>query len=255
MARLLGITREVNARKSRTDQSWFRKGSEKVSGLETTFWADRVLPQGQPVGTSSRRLSFSSMPAGPSQISAFYCTRLTPGWRGNSRSSGSETPVRDPQASSSRRVIARTLQLVGRHGRRLAQQGARLAVKGAAAASPHDLAPARRRLAAVTPWAAGSERRGWQRGERSLVLKLCSHVWRQVGIPCPFFLPKNCGTSSVIVEAGTREEAEFVAAVQYDFPSGTRVLDANPYNIYSPPPEPRLGLYWECSETDRAGLL
>ena len=50
-----GITREVNARKSRTDQSWFRKGSEKVSGLETTFWADRALPQGQPVGTSSRR--------------------------------------------------------------------------------------------------------------------------------------------------------------------------------------------------------
>jgi len=61
-----------------------------------------------------------------------------------------------------------------------------------------------------------------------------------------FLLPKNCGTSSVVVEAGTREEAEFVAAVQYDFPSGTSVLGANPYNIYGlAPTEPRLGLYWE----------
>ena len=59
--------------------------------------------------------------------------------------------------------------------------------------------------------------RGWQRGERSLVLKLCS---ARVETRLEFvstFLPKNCGTSSVIVEAGTREEAEFVAAVQYDF--------------------------------------
>ncbi|WP_162820429.1 hypothetical protein [Microvirga calopogonii] len=61
-----------------------------------------------------------------------------------------------------------------------------------------------------------------------------------------YFLPNNCGTSSIVVEAGTREEAEFVAAIQYDFPSGTRVLDANPYNIFGlAPTEPRLGLFWE----------
>jgi hypothetical protein len=61
-----------------------------------------------------------------------------------------------------------------------------------------------------------------------------------------YLLPKDCDTSSVIVEAGTREEAEFVAAVCYDFPAGTRVLEANPYNVYGlAPSELRLGLYWE----------
>ena len=69
-----------------------------------------------------------------------------------------------------------------------------------------------------------------------------------------YLLPKNCVTSSVIVEAGTREEAEFVAAVQYEFPSGTRVLDANPYNIYGlAPTAPRLGLYWEVRKRIEQG--
>ncbi|MCB8821972.1 hypothetical protein [Microvirga rosea] len=69
-----------------------------------------------------------------------------------------------------------------------------------------------------------------------------------------YLLPKNCRTSSVVVEAGRREEAEFAAAVQYEFPSGTRVLDANPYNIYGlVPTEPRLGLYWEVRKRIEQG--
>lgn len=69
-----------------------------------------------------------------------------------------------------------------------------------------------------------------------------------------YLLLKNCGMSSVIVAAGTREEAEFVAAVQYDFPSGTRIIEANPYNIYGfAPTEPRLGLYWEIRKRIEQG--
>lgn len=58
--------------------------------------------------------------------------------------------------------------------------------------------------------------------------------------------PGSCRTLSVIVDADTREEAEYVAAIQYEFPSGTKVIEANPYNVHGlVRTEPKLDLYSE----------